>query len=332
MKYFVTILLIGLVLFSCRKEEAIDGPSLNDLYGEFAIREDLTPNLLVIDFAADGPFYYTGSLSKNTLWTIDFTGATTGATRVISGTDRNISLDNAAWDGGANDFPGFGLEQVYVEVNFPNEDGAPTIYDTITVTGSKVDAGYLITSFENGTGANWSSFNQATVTGGIVCGDGEAAKGDCYYSWNGTVGWDWAIGSVMVQPDAGTFGLPSSPNNLYMNMAFKALENVGPTNSFILFWIDEDDNGDGTFDESTEDRWAFEYWSDGSLDWELISKKYSDLAVDGNGDPVVTNGNGLLEPAKCVSINVFFLANKDNGNAKAYADHLIFTTNGPYTP
>lgn len=321
------------LLVSCRKDEmeTFDGPSLNDLAGPFDILTPLTLSHQQIDFAADGNLVVNGELSKNTDWVISITGATSGAQRTITGNNRLFDATTAAWNGGANDFPAFELEDAYIEINFPNEADAATFYDTITITGSKVDDGYLLTSFENGLGTNWSFFNQSTVAGAIECGTGASAKGNCHYRWNGAVGWDWAIGSVMVTPDNGTFGLPASANNLFYNLAFKAEENVGPTNSFILLWFDEDENGDGVFDENTEDRFTYEYWSNGT-DWELISGNYADLQFDVDGNQVTTNGNGLPEPSKLISVNIFFLANPQNGNSRALVDHLIFTTDSPYTP
>lgn len=333
MKQLFIFTLVMLAFSGCRKEdnEMVDGPNLNDLFGPFSIVEDLVISHTEIDFGVDAFVFYSGELSKNTDWNIHFTGSQTGATRTISGFDRVLSIDNAAWNGGANTFPGFGLEEVYIEVHFPNEEDAPVLYDTVSVLGLKQDEGYLITSFENGTGTNWVPFNQTTVVGGIVCGNGESAKGDCHYSFGGTVGWDWAIGSISVQNDEGTFGLPTSATNLYFNMGFKALENVGPTNSFIQFWFDEDENGDGVFDPASEDRFLYEYWSNGS-EWDLISFVYGGLQFDAEGSQVDTNGNGLPEPSKLIAINVFYLANPENGFSSALVDHLIFTTNSPYTP
>ncbi|MFT4900436.1 MAG: hypothetical protein ACI9U0_002240, partial [Flavobacteriales bacterium] len=97
-------------------------------------------------------------------------------------------------------------------------------------------------------------------------------------------------------------------------------------------WFDEDDNGDGVFNEATEDRFIYEYWYENDQ-WNLISFKYSDLKDDSDGNLLEVKGNGLPEPAKLISINVFFLANKDSGiKSEAYADHIIFTENETYKP
>ena len=334
MKQTLSILAIGMVLFvGCRKNEpeTFYGPDLNDLFGPFSIVQTITLSHNPINFALDGNLSFNGELSKNTDWVITITGANSGAIRNITGSERILSSANAAWNGGANSYPAFSIEDAYIEIAFPNEEGSPVLYDTVAITGEKIDDGVLITGFENGAGSNWVVFNQTTVTGEIVCGNGESAKGTCHYSVEGVVGWDWAKGSVAIQPDAGTFPLQSSPNNLFFNMALKPVESVGPTSSFIQIWFDEDENDDGLFDPNTEDRYIYEYWTTDTI-WELVSVEYASLTQDENGDPSVTNGNGLPEPSKLLSVNIFFLSDPNNGNAKALFDHIIFTSNGSYNP
>ena len=333
MKKLLYISLLFLLIVSCRKnnEDTIEGPSLNDLYGPFSILDSL---ILYenVNFSAGESVAFNMEISKKTNWEIEIVGASTGAKRKFIGSDRIISLENANWKGGADKFPSFELEKSYVTIRFPNEEGEPTFTDSITITGLKKDEGTLITSFEDGFKSDWASFNQTTVSGSITCSDDNAAKGDCYYKWDGLVTWDWAVGSVTINAPESGFDLPPNANNLFFNMGNKMVSNKGIKNCFIQFWFDEDDNGDGVFNEATEDRFMYEYWYENDQ-WNLISFKYSDLKYDSDGNLLEVKGNGLPEPAKLISINVFFLANKDSGiKSEAYADHIIFTENETYKP
>jgi len=318
---------------SCRKEDSnsFDGPSLNDLNGPFNIISSLNLDEEV-DFESGEEINFDVELSKNTLWEIEITGQTSGAIRTFSGTERIINSTNTAWLGGSNTFPSFQQEKAIVKMSFPNEENSPIIIDSVNIIGLKQDKGYVITDFENGTDENWSFFNQSGVNASINCNSDLSAKGSCFYKWEGTVSWDWAIGSFQINANEDGFGLPANAGNLFFNMATKFISNTGPDNCFILLWFDEDDNGDGSFNLETEDRYIYEYWYENDK-WNLASIKYDDLKYDGDGQPVETNGNGLLEPSKLIGINVFFLANKDSGiKSEALVDHIIFTENEAYKP
>lgn len=319
--------------FSCRKNDnnSFEGPSLNDLNGPFSIISGLNLDEEV-DFLAGEEINFDVELSKNTQWEIEITGQTSGATRTFSGNERIINSANTAWLGGSNTFPSFQQEKAIVKISFPNEDESPIIIDSINIKSLKKDKGYVITDFENGTGETWDFFNQAGVNASIDCNTDVSAKGSCYYKWEGTVGWDWAIGSFQINAPEDGFGLPANAGNLFFNMASKFISNTGPNNCFILLWFDEDDDGDGSFNLEKEDRYIYEYWYENDK-WNLVSIKYDDLKYDGDGQPVETNGNGLLEPSKLIGINVFFLANKDSGiKSEALVDQIIFTENDAYKP
>lgn len=341
MKKIIAITLISLAFVTCRKEdnELYDGPNLNDLYGPFFIVTPLTLSQSTIDFSNDGDLFFNAELSKNTDWVITITGSQSGATRTIEGFDRVLSSQNAVWEGGADEFPAFGLEKAYVEIAFPNEVGSTTLKDSVIISGGKIDKGYLITSFESSADKNWAiDFNQATVTQNNFCSDGESAKGDCYYSWNGTVGWDWGIGGINVSSSS-TFGLPTNATNLFFNMPVQFLENVGAEGSAqasaLVVEFQEDENGNGVFEPGSEDAYGFTYWSDPAIvgsGWHLITKNYNDLQFDANGNKIEVSGNGLPEPSKLVNIKIVYIANPGGGNAKALIDHLIFTTKEPYKP
>lgn len=333
MKKIIQISVIILLAIACRKNDidTIEGPNLNDLYGPFSILSKLKLDENV-NFTNDESVIFNMEISKQTNWEIEITGANSGASRKFTGNDRIISINNAIWKGGADAFPSFGLEKSYVKINFPNEQDAPVINDSITITGLKSDKGNFITSFENGFKNHWDLFNQTTVSGSIACSNNKAAKGNCYYKWSGLVPWDWAIGSVQIKAPGSSFSLPPNANNLFFNMGVKMVKNTGPENCFFQLWFDEDDNGDGIFDENTEDRFIYEYWYEND-EWNLVSFKYGDLKYDANGDLSVVKGNGLPEPSKLISINIFFLANQDSGiKSEAYADHIIFTENESYKP
>ncbi|MAW64842.1 MAG: hypothetical protein CMD18_01465 [Flavobacteriales bacterium] len=340
MKKFLHITLLFLLIVSCRKnnEENIEGPSLNDLYGPFDILSNLELNDS-INFSTGENVAFKMEISKKTDWEIEVTGSSTGAKKKFTGKSRILSLENASWKGGADAFPSFALEKSYITIRFPNEENAPIINDTITITGLKKEKGTLITSFEDDFKYHWDSFNQETVNGAIICSDGNAAKGDCYYKWNGLVNWtktdgsyEWIIGKININaPDSG-FSLPTNAKTLFFNMGNRMVSNTGNNNCLIRFSFDEDDNGDGIFDPGKEDRFTYEYWYENDQ-WNLISFKYGDLKYDSDGNLANLKGNGLPEPSKLISIEVLFLANSATGKvSEADADHIIFTENEPYKP
>ena len=318
---------IALLIFGCRhKEEEFEGPDLNDLFGPFYIISELNLSDNSLDFKNGDQLVFNAELSKRTPWVITITGLKSGAIATFEGKERIITSTNATWFGGADNFPAFNIEEALITLVFPNEEGSEIITDTVSIISEKIDAGTLITGFENGIGTNWgNTFSNAPST--IKC-DGLGAKGNCYYAWEGTVGWDYGIGSVIIRPDAGTFNLQANASNLFFNMAVNFINNKDC--SMILSFM-EDENGDGIFDAASEDAYSYEY-SYNKDGWDLISLNYGDLQFDAEGNSVEVNGNGLPEPSKLHGIDVIYIANPAEGSTKAFVDQLIFTVNEPYKP
>ncbi len=318
------------LLTNCKHDdEVFEGPSLEDQFGDFKIKSPLTLSTVQPDFSNNGSMVFYAEFSINADWQIEITGLTTGAKKIITGNDKILGDANATWSGGATSFPAFGNEKCAVALTIPNKI-QDTIRDTLEISGLKQDQGLVIVAdYENGIGATTDDFSQTTVTQLVNC-DGDAAKGSCYLSVSGLVGWDWAHGYIdYTDTSDNGYGLSSNPNSVFFNAAVKAVEGV--ETSFVQFSFNEDENDDGVFDPATEDTWVVEYWTEDST-WTLYSIAYSDLNVDADNNPVETNGNGVLEPHKLIGVRAFVLANPDAGQNTLYLDQLVFTSNRPYEP
>ena len=82
------------VVFSCEKND-IEGPSLNDLYGELDILEELKIIGDSVDFENNETLYFTASFSKIVDWQIRIHGLTSGSVKIISGKSNEINISNS---------------------------------------------------------------------------------------------------------------------------------------------------------------------------------------------------------------------------------------------
>ena len=92
---------------------------------------------------------------------------------------------------------------------------------------------------------------------------------------------------------ANNFGLSSNPNNIYFNVLLCVPEGI--SNEMVLIRFSEDENSDGTFDDSSEDLYSVQL-EDLEHGWQLVSIKYSDLECLVDGNASTPNGNGLHNP------------------------------------
>ena len=117
-KLFYLFFAISLIFVSCDKE-GIEGPSLNDLFGELNILE----NFAIINDSASfnsESAYFTAKFSKIVDWKISIIGQSSGAEKTILGKSNEINATNSLWSGEVTTLPFFKEENCSVILTFPN--------------------------------------------------------------------------------------------------------------------------------------------------------------------------------------------------------------------
>lgn len=330
MKTNIEIIIIAfLVIFaSCERETDFEGPSLNDIYGDFKILQDLQVSASEADFAAGQTVYFTATFSKLTNWKISIINPQTGAEKIFEGLSNEINRQNATWDGSTTFFPSFGPGDCIATL-FTEADSA-TQEVLVKVTSARVPEGIVVADFEDGFNPNWGRFVQSGANMSFVVRDtGIVPQGEKYFEMGGEVNWDWLIGLTDFKATAmgsNGFGLGSNPNDLYFNVLLNRPANLN--NGIVLFQFKEDENGDGIFNENNEDMYAIEI-RDISPGWQIVSVKYSDLVTLVNGEPGTPRGNKVHNPEKLHTISCLFLANPESGYTNTKMDYIIFTKGVP---
>lgn len=330
MKKLIYITLSLCVVFSsCRKpDDFSDGPDLFDVYGDFLIISELEPSQVNIDFESGESVFFSCELSKVVDWQLKITGSNSGAEKIISGTSKFLNEEFSSWDGSTTNLPIFRIESCNVELSFLTDETDTTLTTSVFITSPKQNDGFVITDFEDGWNADWTTFVQSgkAMDFGIKI-DGTAPQLAKYYNMAGTVDWDWLTG--MIDFNASAFGeitmpLNSNGDNLYFN-AFVYGDPLLP-NSRILFRFDEDENLDGSYNATNEDSFGYEIIVDWS-GWRHISVKYSDILSANN-----SSGGGVHNPDKINRVSVLHLADPNSGYAHSAIDYLIFTEDEPLRP
>lgn len=323
MRKSFALILIGLALVACRKDEinTIEGPELNDIYGTFSVVTPLSASQPNVDFAASQSVFFSCDVSKISNWKISIVGQTSGAEKIFEGTGKTIDASVATWNGETTNFPIFQAEVCDVMLTFDGEND--TLYTTVTVDAPKTNQGFVLADFESGWVGGWTSFIQS---GGMmdfnIKTNSAAPQGGSYYNMQGIVNWDWLVGLVNFNSAAYssvTLPLTDNPDNLYFNALIYG--EPGLPNSRVLFQFEEDEDENGTFTGGNEDQFSIEIlvtWEG----WKLVSVKYRDLT--GNGI-----GGGIHNPDKIHAVNMLHLADPSSGVAKSKIDYLIFTQNAP---
>ena len=328
MKKLKFLLLLTPFFFTSCEKEKIEGPSLNDLYGELIIMEPLQVIGDSADFENNQAMHFTASFSKQVDWKIKIEGINSGSVKIISGKSNEINQTNSLWNGNSTELPFFIAEDCDLELTFEMHDD--TIYNQVNVQSAKIytnENTVLISDFEGGFNPNFTGFFQAGCTKSLVTNG--AGEGNKYLAQYGTCDWDWLIGYVDYfsahwydQED-----LINDPSKLYFNIMINGASTISDVsnlpNSLFKLEFYEDENGDDYHDASSEDRYDYEFdvnWTG----WRMISICYNDLIP-----PSSNAGDGVKEPSKIINVRTLLLANPESGFAKADVDFLIWSFNAP---
>jgi hypothetical protein len=116
------VLIIGLVITvvfaACKKDTAIEGPELVDIFGEFKVLEPLRASIDSPDFSTNTAVIYHTKLSIRTNWTIEIISLNpnSAARKVFTGNDKDFSLNQVSWNGSITFAPFFRKNEKVVDI------------------------------------------------------------------------------------------------------------------------------------------------------------------------------------------------------------------------
>lgn len=331
MKKLFTIFSIALIVFSCKRENMdFEGPNLQDLNGTFGFLKPFTADKNLVDFSKNETVNFTAEFTKICEWEIIIRGKTSGASKILSGKSRNLSVPSTVWNGTTTLFPTFKAEGCLATLKIAGV--LDTFNLNIGVTGVRKPTGFVVANFEMGMNSKWTTLIQSGASMDFkIKSDKFSVEGNNYMNMSGIVNWDWLIGLVDFPGTAYSastnYNLTSVSDDLYFNcLIYGAGNNVNT--SRVLFQFKEDDNGNGAFDRSSDDQYDKEIIVDWA-GWKLVSFKYTSLQHLVNGVPATNNGNSKHNSNKINTISMLHLANPANGLASTKVDCIMFTEKSP---
>jgi hypothetical protein len=346
---YLTLSLL-VVLAGCRPDK-IEGPELQDIFGEFDVIETLSSDRDTVDFSLGQKVRFNAELTIRTDWTISIIGMTSGAKKEITGRDRSILDDVAVWDGTITFAPLFEAENCMTMMTFASY--SDTLWgDTIYVESVRPEANIdvLISDFE--TAGGWGSFAEAPATNQlattpyfvqdpssptpsfiqVVAPEGSGHWRMTYLNQSSV----FICGTSMSatnssQTPAGTYFNVGTTNSqhVYLNML---VHGFGDGNTRLSIGLQEDDNLDGTYDRFTEGTYNREIIVDW-LGWKVVSIRLDEFnlsTVAGFGN---IDGTGVQNIDRIASIEYLLLAREGTTGFVGYGlDYCNFTRYTPWAP
>ena len=336
------ILLLFLVTFinSCTKK-VFEGPSIENLYGDFEIIEPLQITNKNPSFSNNEKVSFHCQFNKSIEWKITILGLSTSATREISGFSNLIDSNIIFWNGGPSQIPFFSEEFCAIELTFENE--IDTLRDTIFIVSAKTyENGIWLESFEDGfpdNGLIYYNTDGGSMTFSVANDD--ALLGNSYFKMGGRVNWDWSLGTIDLPINI--TNVSQIPEDLYINLGILSDIQDLHSGQFINILISEEtetpfndnpNNNASDLFESTMEVYKMKIPVDWD-GWQMKSFKYSDF------EPLSPNNQNInfnMNPNDISAIRISCQAcPSSTGNpicpenfgkdVRTDIDHIIFTTN-----
>jgi len=336
----IFLLVLIFSFYSCTKIE-FEGPSIENLYGDFEIIKSLETINKNPSFLNNEQVSFHCEFNKPVKWKIAILGLSTNAYKEITGFSEIIDSNTIIWRGGPSELPFFSAEECAIELTFENE--VDTIRDTINIVSTKsYENGIWFEGFEGGLPDEGLVYYN-TDGGGMTfsLGNDNSLLGNYYFKMGGRVNWDWVLGNIDLPVNIND--VSQNSDNLFINIGILSdLENLH-TGQFINILISEEtvtpfnenlSNNASDLFESTMEVYKMKIPVDWN-GWKMKSFRYSDF------EPVSPNNQDInfnMNPNDIRAIRISCQACPSSaGNpicpenfgkdVRADIDHIIFTTN-----
>jgi uncharacterized membrane protein YciS (DUF1049 family) len=292
--------------------------NFNSYIGPFSITQNFAINVSPVNFSSS--IYFTGEFNRSKDWTITITGATSGASKTITGSSNVLSSSNAAWDGSSDALFFFRAESCQAVLSFPDTSLTQTI--NFTINSPKNHGGYLINDFEaSAFGTYLGSYNgnffdaadQATsiinlFTFSPSIQGNKVVRFDCH-----DVNSSYYTGGIYHNSVGSNYGIPVLDNDS-LRLNFFVYGYAGG-NAALSVEISENDG----------DKWQPTQIAVNWTGWKLVSIQYSQMANNSG------TGNITRESNKINAVNVSMNSIPAGQNCKALIDYIIFS-DGVFKP
>ena len=340
--YILTIVFLVVVIGCHKYKKESVGPDIGIASNDFAMIAGFSSSASAVNFKIDPNVFFTAQFNEKVSFTITIKGTTSGASKTIKGLSDKIDLSNSSWEG-SSDFIFFKIEPCIAELTILGKEG---IVGSVSINVSGTMKGSFIANFENFSLGASIGFWEANER--IYSGKSDTAfEGSKGYKMEGidTKGGGF-IGLSYTQPVTNTTAFytkngysNAGPGKVYYNYAGLTQPDSlwfnififgnGDPNAMLYVKFKQDDNGDGTYSDPTENGYEWPITDLSHYGWKLFSINYSALTVSGN-QAYGGGGDKTHRPNLIQSIEYALWSKKKNGRVSLVYDYPVFTYGKPF--